>query len=305
MFFPDILKNLFITGGYVNLRTPATFSEVLNLSEERCTNTSFFEAPGDFPTSFSAAPPMLKLKTGEPVVCASGPKACYKYDFVSKTWQNISAFDLGQNSAVVPTEDGGYWIAGGRTGPRDSLYFDGVSKFTPGPNLPLSFHGGCMIKLNSDETLFVNEIHRPHAIYNNRTETWTWVPAPDLDLDATACGISSDSAGQPEYVVVAGGHYMGDRVLLFDISNRTWIEGPALPEPRAAAALIPHERSFLLLGGRGGDPSDWRINTDSILEFDPDNLGWIRRPETLPTPRCAFYYTLIDDEEQKAGGIVL
>ena len=54
--------------------------------------------------------------------------------------------------------------------------------------------------------------------------------------------------------------------------------------------MVPFKRSFLLVGGYTSS------NTNQILQFDPDNFAWIKRPETLPTALGYAYVTMISDE---------
>ena len=104
------------------------------------------------------------------------------------------------------------------------------------------------------------------------------------------CGAITTASGERK-VVVAGGHDTGERVQqevqVLDLASGTWSLGPFLPYSIWLGAVLPTERSFLILGGAqipAGSATD-----DKILELDPDTLEWIERPERLSMERSAFY----------------
>ena len=193
--------------------------------------------------------------------------------------------------------NGSYWIVGGKNTSRESIIFDGVSSMSPGPGLPEDFVAGCIVNINIEETLIVQ---RNTFIYNHRTNEFTrnptnpaWQsPARTQDWSQTTCALSLDSIGSPKYVVMAGGWYAKQYVQIFNIVTKTWTNGVPLPTEYRGAAVVPFKRSFLIVGGG-------KVGTYSnkILEFDPDNLDWLERSETLPHGIAHSYATMISDEQ--------
>ena len=93
-------------------------------------------------------------------------------------------------------------------------------------------------------------------------------------------------------MVVAGGVYERDNVLILDVESRQWRSGPPLPyQGRLFASVIQEEDSFLIVGGF--DPVDV---TGDILQFDEADEAWVLRQERLSTPRADFFAIEIDNE---------
>ena len=89
-------------------------------------------------------------------------------------------------------------------------------------------------------------------------------------------------------MVLAGGNSAGNQVQMLDVTTMTWQRGPNLPTNIEHATAVPFGRSFLVTGG-------WL--TSSILQFDPDQLDWIIRNETLPETRGFHYAALFENGE--------
>ena len=77
------------------------------------------------------------------------------------------------------------------------------------------------------------------------------------------------------------------------MESETWTDGPNLPFPISSARTIQTQDSFLLVGGINKDTLEY---LDTIIEFDPVNVSWIVRNETLATARDAFYMVEVDRE---------
>ena len=167
-------------------------------------------AQGDFPISTFQMVMDLKTKTGQPVVCGgSESRQCYDYDFGSKHWQSFARFGLAVGARGAPLPDGSFWILGGRDTQSKSVYYDGVSTISKGPNLPFNFYESCVFQINDQESLAVYE---ESWIYNHAKKTFRQVsnfnwqsPLTPRNWHAAACGMTYDQAGNPEYAVLAGG----------------------------------------------------------------------------------------------------
>ena len=68
------------------------------------------------------------------------------------------------------------------------------------------------------------------------------------------------------------------------------------PKQHALFPLIPLEAPSMLLWQEGGMQNNMS-RFFQILEFDPDNLDWIERSETLPHGIAHSYATIISDEQ--------
>jgi N-acetylneuraminic acid mutarotase len=110
--------------------------------------------------------------------------------------------------------------------------------------------------------------------YDPATNSWTRIA--DLPEPVTHAGIAVDG----DYVWIVGGfvgHNPGqatDRVWRYDTRNDRWEPGPSLPQPRASAPLVRHQRSLHYFGGlrsdRRTDSSDhWRLDLDSPTAWTP------------------------------------
>ena len=115
--------------------------------------------------------------------------------------------------------------------------------------------------------------------------------------NAAACGSATLEDGSRVLVVAGGNDEVQSTVLssvmMFDTATNRWADGPALPFPLTYATVVPTERSFLILGGSNYNSGDY---FDTILEFDPLNMEWIVRDETLSAEGNSVYAITVDRE---------
>ena len=180
-------------------------------------------------------------------------------------------------------------------GKRDDCYtteFYQNGNFTSGPDLPPDSYATypCATQVTDDLTFYGGGTFS--YLYSHSAGEFQIVkalfPAPHY---GAACG-SATMADASRVVVVAGGSWNTflKSVFILDISTNKWTEGPELPYNVTRATVVPTEDSFLLVGGYNVDPFD------TILEFDPINMAWFLREETLAIGRHGFWVIDVDEE---------
>ena len=206
---------------------------------------------------------------------------------------------IGQrdSSAVAELPDGRFWILGGSRDFNDrytSEYYDG-DQFRSGPVLPLDGFidcAPCAVQVTEDITFFGNALG---FLYREPTKVFEETSAPMIYPSCfSACGAATTADGS-RIVVVAGGvdgNYL-DRVQVLDVATGVWSVGPTLPFQVYTGTAVQTEDSFLLIGGFNGNGigDDY---LDTVLEFDPIDMSWIIRGETLPMPRRGHFIMDLD-----------
>ena len=133
----------------------------------------------------------------------------------------------------------------------------------------------CAVQIDDDLTFFGND-----KAYIYSQERGTFEPTTNSmpgSAYTASCGAAAGAYGG-RMVVRAGGHYY-DSVYILDVESGMWRDGPSLPIQLAWGRVVPTPTSFFILGGQT-DGGDYDLR-DTIFEFDPINIGWIMRNETM------------------------
>ena len=94
-------------------------------------------------------------------------------------------------------------------------------------------------------------------------------------------------------LVVTGTPYVSTTEIL-DLDTLQWTDGPGLPFPWAYTASVPYKNTFLVIGGLGTHSGT--VYSTDIYEFDPVNMNWITRSETLTQGRHSHAAFLVPDD---------
>ena len=126
--------------------------------------------------------------------------------------------------------------------------------------------------------------------------TETADPMP-ISADQAACGTATLPDGS-RVAIVAGGFDLDTfstiaTTRMYDVDKGFWMAGPDLPRPLRLSATVPTtEGSFLLFGG-----VDNEYYYDTIIEFDPVNVGWVVREETMTWNKDRVFAVEVDRED--------
>ena len=118
-----------------------------------------------------------------------------------------------------------------------------------------------------------------------------------MSADQAACGTATLSDGS-RVAIVAGGFDLDTfstiaTTRMYDIDKSFWMAGPDLPRPLRLSATVPTaEGSFLLFGG-----ADNEFYYDTIMEFDPVNVGWVVREEAMTRNKNRIFVVEVDRED--------
>lgn len=128
----------------------------------------------------------------------------------------------------------------------------------------------------------------------------TWKHLEKIPLTATHLNPASDG----KTVWFAGG-YKGAHpgkvtaeVWRYDLASDSWSEGPSLPEPRAAGALVFHAKTLHYFGGFAD--RDKTCGDHWTLPI-PDGKEWQKAPD-LPMPRGHLSAAVVDGTIYALGG---
>ena len=203
-------------------------------------------------------------------------------------------------AAFVELSDGTFWIFSGQDTAdhyTSEYYSNGI--FNPGPDLPTRGFNDypCAARINDSLIYFNNDIGMLFNVDEGTfTDTNQRVPRR---VDGASCGAAKTPSGD-DIVIVAGGYetkvgYVNTTQVL-DVASGNWTElGPALPSrANYQGRVLQTETSFLIVGGYDGSGSAGYM--DTVLEFDPVNMAWIEREETLGLGRRAFFVAEVDRE---------
>ena len=163
--------------------------------------------------------------------------------------------------------------------------------FNDGPDLPEGDVGyPCSTQVTDDITFYGNEYG---YLYDGRLGYFDPIDMPNSAYGAS-CGAATLQDGT-RIIVVAGGDPPNAGVQIYNMDTMQWTtDGPRLPSPLKYGLTVPYGNSFLVVGGRDGlSETD---DLDTILEFDPNNMAWITRPESLERPRAFHFVTTVDKE---------
>ena len=248
----------------------------------------------------------LRTVEGNALLCGGrvSSRDCIGYDPVSQSYVlfgtllNVDRY----RSASVELPNGTFWILGGTDENAESAYtteyFVGADvEFIMGPEIPPT--GGCdtpcASQVNDTVTFYGNDVG---YLFDSQKPGFRETDDPmPRSANAAACGSATLEDGSRVLVVAGGNDEVQSTVLssvmMFDTTTNRWADGPALPFPLTYGTVVPTERSFLILGGRNYNTGDY---FDTILEFDPLNMEWIVRDETLSAEGNSVYAITVDRE---------
>ena len=119
-------------------------------------------------------------------------------------------------------------------------------------------------------------------LYNATTDLFTETANPiRIGPAQAACGTATLPDGSRVAIVAGGFDLITFSTIattrMYNVDQGFWMAGPDLPRPlRLSATVSTAEGSFLLFGG-----ADNEYYYDTIIEFDPLNVGWVVREETM------------------------
>ena len=224
---------------------------------------------------------------------------CHAYSFDTKVWSlSSSRLAIPRAQAASALLSNGLWmVVGGQGGDNaevtSEILTEGV--FVPGPSLPVTLVGHCMVNVNSSHVFVAGGRNFLPNAYLVSSPDFEWMSLPDMDQGRSwhVCGMLD---GTME-VVVSGGQTLsdyhtigfGDRGYLktteiYSVEDGTWRMGPELPWSIDEAASVQiGSGTFLVLGGQGGE--DGYSILDKVYEFDKSSYEWVERRETLAKGR--------------------
>ena len=82
-----------------------------------------------------------------------------------------------------------------------------------------------------------------------------------------------------------------NKFLKYYLISGTWSLGPPLPSPVGGGTVVTFEDSFMIVGGSGGSG-----NYETVLQFDPVNMDWIVRDQTLQLGRSFSFAIDVEKE---------
>ena len=256
----------------------------------------------------------LKTINGNPLACGGNDYnsfTCWEYQPGTDSWTegpDLLYYRADSPSCQVIGDN--YWVLGGSSKTDTSeVYLAESGIFTEVPTIPdLEHYRGdvysCSTKISDDLSFYA---HDYAYLYNwtTREFTPTWRRMPSRSYQAS-CGYAESSTGE-RMVVVAGGHDypLPNQVQILDLDSMTWVitEGDLPVEGIFFGTVVPYENTFLIVGGetRVNGTGDYAF-LDTILQFDPEERGWIVRPERLSTARRQVYAALVEDDVVNCGG---
>ena len=221
---------------------------------------------------------------------------CRHYNQTAQSWEedDIAVDSTPRRFTTIYLANGSYLLTSGQT----SWIYDKQGGLRPGYKFDYSLTLGCAVQLSTDEFFFMQG---PPVIINIRTKTkaefydWGVPSGVSQNFVHTHCGVVRDNFGKARHLVIAGGQHVGDYTQILDLETMTWSDGPRLPSYLSAGAVVPHKRSFIIMGGwKGNFGEDGYSN--QLWEFNPDQFEWIIRPETLTNKVALSLAVLVDDD---------
>lgn len=220
--------------------------------------------------------------------------SCYSYSFEEAKWTKADELMLTREGArSILLDDGSLWVTGGRAGTalQSTTEVFREDSLTQGRSLPYRTAFHCLVSLNETHA-FVGggysegpfEEDARGFVIDKATTSWTGVGSLESRRHGHVCAVIDD----PPRVVVAGGFTYDDKVRLYDLTTEildletlTWSAGPETPGGRrlSSSVSVPFGDSFVVVGGDTFD-SQRRVH-----QFDPVNMTWIKREETLQNDR--------------------
>ena len=202
-------------------------------------------------------------------------------------------------SAVVSVENVGTYIIGGEayqasSDMKDTTDFleSGLTKWTAGPDLPVSMIAPCAVNISPLSFLAIDgyNIREYQVDVTNPTSSSRWQEANKWPRPQRKRSLQPGCALTNDYkVVIAGGYHYGylKSSEVLDLATKTITPGGDMTSPRvylhlATITLYGAPKIFAIGGDPGSTP--W---LDSVEEFHPKNKSWTLAP-TLGEIRGAF-----------------
>jgi len=249
---------------------------------------------GSFPSKLSGA--VGAFLEGRIIVCGgydgTNPlSTCWAYDTAEDKWGEYGRMrEARYFSAAALNDRYGWVISGGygNDGRTSSVEHSSDGRnFENLPSMPirlwqlrLSRH--CLVSLDGDEDgLFVtggypgNPFNKRTFIYKNGS--WNETESMPTAREYLMCGpVQSQPGGPVEKIVVAGGIGGVETVEVYNVQENSWETADDLPfGGLLAAAVIPFEDTFIMIGGYGSNGySDklWRYKKSGEWEEMPNKL---------------------------------
>ena len=108
-----------------------------------------------------------------------------------------------------------------------------------------------------------------------------------LCIAGLKCGpVRASPGGRVEKIVAAGGYTQAYKytsiVEVYDIASNTWATANSLPHSLYGAAIVEHQDSFIILGGRISEGYDIDLQySKKIYKYNSDGEQWVEVPSTL------------------------
>ena len=229
-----------------------------------------------------------------PTVCQGS--SCASYSFQEAKWDaeyQLSTYRDGLR--VVPINETAGWITGGKLRSSTEVLVSG--KLTPGPELPQSLHFHCILRVNETHLFLAGGRDYEDTLSDAYLFDWPnqelqKMPGMAVNRDLHACALLN----KPPWGIVMGGvNYTVQRHKtseIFDLATESWSQGPNMPNGTELFGMqvVEYLDSFILVGGCPDSGSR------DVYQFNPDNLEWIKRRETLASPRCDHVAFIIPND---------
>ncbi|TRY75468.1 hypothetical protein TCAL_07496 [Tigriopus californicus] len=252
---------------------------------------------------------------GRPVVCCGrNENKCISW--TGSEWQdhpttasNDTRLELPIYPGVALFDRETLWITGGKSVHSNatvptSLFFKTKYGFAPGPRLPESRFGHCLVSLsNSGDD---NGEHSGHLLVGgkpftkavhifSRGQWYQQVPISNARHGSACAKVNLDSG--TSVVVVAGGYNLygsSSDVDMFSLKTLEWTRGTTkLPFPLHYGAAVPRGNTFLILGGNGANGTRHK----DILKYDPARNAWKLLGPRMAIPRVYFLAMSISESQ--------
>ena len=240
-------------------------------------------------------------------------QGCDCHALINRSWTQIANMTTcrhwvqGVSMSVADSEEL-FHIPGG-VGIASVDSFNGYTwNQTQVSNLPDTFYGYCLVKINSSSLLLIGGSHKSDP-YGVRSSTYfhdsisnTWRSGPNLQLPRMfhACAVlnwKNESSQKLERTVLVAGGYYGAALTSVELlhltsldANLTWVWGSDLPKGSQFSAMVEYQNSVILVGGEGG------IDGQEMYQLSSPDGPWVEMQQTLKEGRTKHVAFLIPDQ---------